>query len=99
MKISIIEEENDGNIKIEEFNSGDQIKELEKLVQEKDINSFNTIKKSFLEVEEMKIPLVQYCIMKKAIECFKYLLVNSFDDPTKIGLYGYSNILWEYGDY
>ena len=31
----------------------------------------------------MKIPLIQYCIMKKAIECFKYLLVNGFDDPNK----------------
>ena len=31
----------------------------------------------------MEIPLIQYCIMKKAIECFKYLLVNGFDDPNK----------------
>ena len=47
------------------------------------MSTFNTIIKSFLEVEEMKIPLIQYCIMKKAIECFKYLLVNGFDDPMK----------------
>ena len=72
---------NDINTKIEEIISGDQIKELEKLLQEKDINSLNTITKSFLEVEKMYIPLIQYCIMKKAIECFKYLLVNCFDDP------------------
>ena len=32
----------------------------------------------------MEIPLIQYCVMKKAIECFKYLLVNGFDDPNKI---------------
>ena len=53
------------------------------LIQEKDIQTFNIIAKSFLEVETMHIPLIQYCIMKKAIECFKYLLVNSFDDPNK----------------
>ena len=31
----------------------------------------------------MEIPLIQYCIMKNAIECFKYLLVNGYDDPNK----------------
>ena len=31
----------------------------------------------------MEIPLIQYCVMKNAIECFKYLLVNGFDDPNK----------------
>ena len=72
---------NDFETKIEEIISGDKIKELEKLLQEKDIKTFNTITKSFLEAKEMEIPLIQYCIMKKAIECFKYLLVNCFDDP------------------
>ena len=76
---------NDNNtiFKIEEIISGDKIKELEKLLQENDIKTFNTITKSFLEVETMEIPPIQYCIMKKAIECFKYLLVNGFDDPNK----------------
>ena len=74
---------NDINTKIEDIISGDKIKELEKLLQEKDIKTFNTITKSFLEVKKMEIPLIQYCIMKKAIECFKYLLVNGFDDPNK----------------
>ena len=74
---------NDINTKIEEIISGDKIKELEKLLQEKDIKTLNTITKSFLEVGKMEIPLIQYCIMKKAIECFKYLLVNGFDDPNK----------------
>ena len=73
---------NDIKTKIEEIISGDKIKELEKLLQDKDIKTFNAITKSFLEVE-MKIPLIQYCIMKKAIECFKYLFVNGFDDPNK----------------
>ena len=31
----------------------------------------------------MKIPLLQYCVMKNAIKCFKYLLVNGYDDPNK----------------
>ena len=69
--------------KIEEIISGDKVKELDKLVQETDIKTFNTIIKSFLEVDKIQIPLIQYCIMKKAIECFKYLLVNGFDDPNK----------------
>ena len=76
-------EVNDICSKIEEIISGDNIIELKKLLQEKEIKTFNTIIKSFLEVEEMEIPLIQYCIMKKAIECFKYLLVNGFDDPNK----------------
>ena len=74
---------NDMNTKIEEIISGDTVKELDKLLQENDIKTFNTITKVFLEVEEIQIPLIQYCIMKKAIECFKYLLVNGFDDPKK----------------
>ena len=74
---------NEINSKIEEIISGDKIKELEKLVQEKDIQAFNTITKSFLDVEKMEIPLIQYCIMKNAIECFKYLLVNGIDDSNK----------------
>ena len=57
-----------------------------RLVRENDdsIQTFNTIKKSFLEVEEMEIPLIQYCVMKEANKCFKYLLINGFDDPKKI---------------
>ena len=74
---------NDIHTKIEEIISGDKIKEFQELLQEKDIKEFNTITKSFLEIEKMEIPLIQYCIMKKAIECFKYLLVNGFDDPNK----------------
>ena len=68
---------------IEEIISGDKIKELQELLQEKDIQTFNTITKSFLEVEKMQIPLIHYCIIKNAIECFKYLLVNGLDDPNK----------------
>ena len=61
---------NDINTRIEEIISGDKIDELTKLLQEKDIKTFNTITKSFFEVEKMTIPLIQYCIMKKAIKCY-----------------------------
>ena len=74
---------NEIKTEIEEIISGDKLKELKKLLQEKDIIRFNTIIKSFLEVKKMQIPLIQFCIMKNAIECFKYLLVNGFDDPNK----------------
>ena len=71
------------NINIEEIVAGDKIRELQQLIQETDISKFNTIIKPFREVEKMKIPLIQYCIMKNARECFKYLLVNGYDDPNK----------------
>ena len=74
---------NDMNSKIEEIISGDKIKELQELLQEKDIKTLNTITKYFLEVEKMEIPLIQYCIMKKAIECFKYLLIMVLMIQTK----------------
>ena len=76
---------NDSNYKIiEEIISGDKIKELQELIQVKDIKTFTTILKSFKDVQKMKIPLIQYCIMKKAIKCFKYLLVNGYDNPNLI---------------
>ena len=68
---------------IERIISGDKINELQKLYQEKNIKTFNIIIKPFREVVKMKIPLIQYSIMKNAIECFKYLLVNGYDDPNK----------------
>ena len=71
------------NKNLEDIVIGDKIRELQELIQNKNIKSYITIKKSFREVREMKIPLIQYCVMKNAIECFKYLLVNGFDDPNK----------------
>ena len=69
---------NDINTKIEDIISGDKINELEKLLHEKDMKKFNLIRKSFLEVEKIEIPLIQYCIMEKAIECFKYYNIIIF---------------------
>ena len=31
----------------------------------------------------MAIPIIQYCVIKNAMKCFKYLLVNGYDNPTK----------------
>ena len=68
---------------IEKIILSDKVDELRKFIQEKDINTFNTITTSFREVDQMKIPLIQYCIIQKAIECFKYLLVNGYNDPNE----------------
>ena len=43
---------NDINTKIEGIISGDKIEELDKLLQEKGMKIFNTITKSFLEIEK-----------------------------------------------
>ena len=74
-------DQNENNM-IETIISQDQVDELQKFIQLNDINAVNIIIKSFRNVE-MKIPLIQYCIFKNAIECFKYLLVNGYDDPNK----------------
>ena len=59
-----INEINKPKMNIEAIISGDKIKELQELIQEKDIKTFTTITKSFMEVEKMKIPLIEYCIIK-----------------------------------
>ena len=72
------------NSKIDEIISGDDIQQLQAFIQEKDIKTFNPIIKPFKEAETVKIPIIQYCIMKRAIKCFKYILVNGYDDPMKV---------------
>ena len=61
----------------------DQEKELDELVQKEGITRFAAIIEPFREVSTMKIPLLQYCIMKNAIKCFKFLLINGYCDPNK----------------
>ena len=68
---------------IEEIISGDKVNDLQELMQEKNSQTINIVTNSFREIHFMKIPLIQYCIIKKAIKCFKYLLVNGYDDPRK----------------
>ena len=65
---------------LEKIIEDDNSNELPKFIQQ--FKTFNTIiTRPFKEVEKMNIPIIQYCIMKKAIKCFKYLLVNGYDDP------------------
>ena len=74
--------DDNSNIRIiEEIISEDKILELQEFIQKEDIKTFNNITKSFNEVERIEIPLLQFCIMKNAIKCFKYFLVNGYDDP------------------
>ena len=61
----------------------DKEKELDELIQKEGITKFAVIKEPFREVSIMKIPLLQYCIMKNAIKCFKFLLINGYCDPNK----------------
>ena len=49
----------------------DKEKELDELIQKEGITRFAVIIEPFREVSTMKIPLLQYCIMKNAIKCFK----------------------------
>ena len=75
---------NEFNNRIEKIISNDNVEKLQHLIQKTDINQLKTILKSFKEVKKMIIPLIQYCIMKNAEKCFKFLLVNGYDDPMKI---------------
>ena len=75
---------NQTEINIEDIISGDKVNEFGELIQKKGIKTFNIVIKSFREIERMEIPIIQYCIMENAIECFKYLLVNGYDDPHKV---------------
>ena len=64
-KLSIFNVNENCSTNIEAIVSGDKIQELQDLIHKKDIQTFNIITKSFLEIKEMKIPLIKYCIMKK----------------------------------
>ena len=77
--------QNSNKNQIEEIISGDKITELQELIQKikkKDVMTFK-ITKSFKEVKEIKIPVIQYCIFNNSLECFKYLLINGYGDPYK----------------
>ena len=67
---------------VKEIIEGDKIEELQKLIREKGIKSISPITKSFNEVKRMKIPIIHECIIKKATNCFKFLLINGIEDPT-----------------
>ena len=62
----------------------DQMEKLQILIRENGINTISPIIKSFNEIKKMKIPIIIECIIQKAIKCFKYLLINGFEDPTTV---------------
>ena len=64
-----------------EIIKGDKLEELQRVIRERGIKSINIITTSFKEVEKMTIPILQFCLIEKAIKCFKYLLINGMDDP------------------
>ena len=61
----------------------DNFRELQHITLEKDINKFKIISSSFEMVKTESIPILIYCIIQNAINCFKYLLINGIDDPRK----------------
>ena len=69
---------NDINTKIEEIISGDKIKELEKLLQEKDIKTFNTITKSFLEVKKNENSTYSILYYEKGNKMFQIFISKWF---------------------
>ena len=52
--------------------------DLELLQQEFENDKNIILHDSFFEVEKMKIPILHYCIMKKAMKCFKFLILKLY---------------------
>ena len=50
--------------------------ELEFLQQEFENDKNIILHDSFFEIEKVNIPILYYCIMKKAMKCFKFLILN-----------------------
>ena len=67
---------------LEKIIEGDKVDELQKLISEKENKM--VFQQPFNEVQNMSFPILHYCIIHNALECFKYLLINGIDDPTKI---------------
>ena len=68
---------------IEEIIKQDNLEKLQRFILDHGIDSIKTISKPFLDVKKMAIPIIIYCIIQKAIKCFKYLLINEIQDPSK----------------
>ena len=58
--------------------------DLELLQQEFENDKNIILHDSFFEVEKMKIPILHYCVMKKAMKCFKFLILNGADPTVKL---------------
>ena len=57
---------------------------LELFQKETEKNSNIILRDSFFEVENMKIPILDYCVIKKALKCFKFLILNGADPTVKL---------------
>ena len=67
---------------VREIIKNDKMEEIQKLIRENGISAISPITKSFIDVENMGIPIINECIIQKATNCFKYLLINGIEDPT-----------------
>jgi len=81
--INLLESSNPDEEIVKEIIKGDKIKELQRLINEKGINAISPIIGSFIEVGRMEIPIIAECIIQKATKCFKFLLINGIEDPSK----------------
>ena len=68
--------------RIHEILKEDNLEKLQKIINEKGFKSIAYRMTSFREVEKINIPFIIECIIQKAMKCFKYLLINDFQDPT-----------------
>ena len=67
--------------KLAEIIEKDNVDELQILIVAHNIQTFSMFSSTFKNINDMAISLLHFCIIKKAIKCFKYLLVNGYDDP------------------
>lgn len=67
--------------------------DIKEIIEEDNLNLFKKrfeknnniiVEDSFFEVENMKIPILHYCVMKKAIKCFKFLILNGANPFLKL---------------
>jgi len=73
------EENNSSKIKkiIEEDN-------LELFQQETEKDKNIILEETFFEAKNMKIPIIHFCVMKKAMKCYKFLILNGADPSVKL---------------
>ena len=69
------EEEEEHQIYIKQIIEEDNL-ELIQTETERQKNMNIIIHETFFEIDYMDIPILHYCIMKKAIRCFKFLILN-----------------------
>ena len=68
---------------------------LELLQHEFENNKNIILKDSFFEEDEMQIPILHYCVMKKAMKCFKFLILNGADPSQTLSDETENNYEWD----